>query len=112
MQTNYPSARVIDRSARLHSSWMSARSRCSGALVQLGIAIDALVIRLISGGVPTARLEPSAPRGDRGQTTAEYALVLIGVAALALLVLAWATSTGKVGELLDKVFDSVIDKVP
>ncbi len=30
--------------------------------------------------------------GDRGQTTAEYALVLPGVAAIALLVVAWARS--------------------
>ena len=49
-----------------------------------------------------------ARRGDRGQATAEYALVLVGVAALALLVLAWATETDKVGELLDGVFDKLL----
>ena len=33
-----------------------------------------------------------ALRGDRGQTTADYALVLLGVAAIAPLVVAWARS--------------------
>ena len=49
-----------------------------------------------------------ARRGDRGQATAEYALVLVGVAAVALLVLAWATKTDKIGELLDGVFDKIL----
>lgn len=50
-------------------------------------------------------------RPERGQATAEYALVLLGVAALALLVLAWAGGTDKIGDLLDAVIDSIIDKV-
>lgn len=49
-----------------------------------------------------------ARRGDRGQATAEYALVLVGVAAVALLVLAWATKTDKIGDLLDGVFDKIL----
>jgi hypothetical protein len=55
-----------------------------------------------------APLAVLARRGDRGQATAEYALVLVGVAALALLVLAWATKTDKVGDLLDGVFDNIL----
>lgn len=50
-------------------------------------------------------------RGDRGQATAEYALVILGAAAVALLVIAWATSTGKVSDLLDRVVDSVASRV-
>ena len=50
-------------------------------------------------------------RDDRGQSTAEYALVLLGAAAVALLLVAWATKTGKVTDLLDGVLDSVLDKV-
>ena len=50
-------------------------------------------------------------RDDRGQATAEYALVILGAAAVALLVIAWATSTGKVADLLDKVVDSVASRV-
>lgn len=51
------------------------------------------------------------PRRDRGQTTAEYALVLLAAATLALLVVAWATQSGKVGELFDAVFDRVMGDV-
>lgn len=49
-------------------------------------------------------------RDQGGQATAEYALVLLGCAAVALLVGAWATKTGKIGQLLDKVMDSVLGK--
>ena len=49
--------------------------------------------------------------GDRGQSTAEYALLLIGAATIALIVVTWATSTGKIGELFDAVIDSIIGKV-
>jgi hypothetical protein len=49
---------------------------------------------------------------DAGQTTAEYALVLVGVAAIALLVVAWAGDTNKIGRLLDGVLDSILDKIP
>ena len=33
-------------------------------------------------------------QGDRGQATAEYALVLLGAALVALLLIAWATAGG------------------
>ncbi len=48
------------------------------------------------------------PRCERGQATVEYALVVLAAAAVALLVIAWAARTGKVGELLDRVFDQVV----
>jgi Flp pilus assembly pilin Flp len=50
-------------------------------------------------------------RDERGQASAEYALVLLGAAAVALLVTAWATKTGKVGKLLDAVLDKLLDHV-
>lgn len=49
--------------------------------------------------------------GDRGQTTAEYALVIVGAAAVALLLLTWATGSGKIASLLDKVVDTVANMV-
>ena len=52
------------------------------------------------------------PDSEAGQTTAEYALVLVGVAAIALLVVAWATDTNKIGRLLDGVLDSILDQIP
>ena len=48
---------------------------------------------------------------EGGQATAEYALVLLAAATVALILLAWATKTGKIGELFDKVIDSLIGKV-
>ena len=50
-------------------------------------------------------------RSERGQATAEYALVLLGAAAVAVLVIGWAAKSGKIGELLDAVFDTVTRKV-
>lgn len=48
---------------------------------------------------------------DRGQSTAEYALVLLGAAAVAMLLVAWATKTDKVTRLLNSVLDRVLDQV-
>lgn len=45
--------------------------------------------------VHTLLLDRRGHRGDTGQTTVEYALVLLGVAAIALLVVAWAKSCCK-----------------
>jgi hypothetical protein len=47
---------------------------------------------------------------DGGQSTAEYALVLVGAAGVALLLIAWATKTDKVGRLLNFVLDDVLAK--
>lgn len=54
------------------------------------------------------RRRRSAPRSSSGQATAEYALVLLGAAALALLLAAWAAKSGKVGQLFDAVVDRLI----
>lgn len=50
---------------------------------------------------------------DPGQATTEYALVLLGAAVIALLVIAWATDgggAGRIGELFDSVFSNVLDR--
>lgn len=44
---------------------------------------------------------------EAGQASAEYALVLLGAAAIALLVGAWAVKTDLVGDLLDTVLGSI-----
>ncbi|HUQ40656.1 MAG TPA: DUF4244 domain-containing protein [Acidimicrobiales bacterium] len=49
-------------------------------------------------------------RSERGQASAEYALVLLGAAAVALLIVAWATRTNRVGRLLDAVFDQLLSR--
>ena len=50
-------------------------------------------------------------RTERGQTTAEYALVLLGAAGIALLLLGWATQSGAIGTLFDAVLGGVVGKV-
>ena len=47
---------------------------------------------------------------EDGQATAEYALVLLGAAAVALLVVGWATKTNTIGRLLDAVFGHLLAK--
>lgn len=42
-----------------------------------------------------------------GQTTAEYALVIVGAAALGALLLTWATKTDAIGDLFKVVLDQV-----
>lgn len=44
---------------------------------------------------------------DAGQTTAEYALVILAAAAVAVVLIAWARASGK----LPAFFDSIIDQV-
>ena len=44
---------------------------------------------------------------QEGQTTAEYALVLLAAAAVAFVLIAWAQSSGK----LPAFFDSIIDNI-
>jgi hypothetical protein len=55
-----------------------------------------------------SRLRAALDR-EEGQTSAEYALVLLGAAMVAMLVVAWAQGTGKVGDLLDGIVDDIID---
>ena len=50
---------------------------------------------------------------DSGQATTEYAIVLLGAAVIALLIVAWATDgggAGRIGELFDSVFTNVLDR--
>jgi Flp pilus assembly pilin Flp len=51
-------------------------------------------------------------REERGQTSAEYALVLLGAATVALLIALWAKNTDKIGGLLDAMFDKVTGMAP
>jgi Flp pilus assembly pilin Flp len=44
---------------------------------------------------------------EAGQTTAEYALVILAAAAIAVVLIAWARSSGR----LPAFFDGIIDQV-
>ena len=50
-------------------------------------------------------------RGDAGQATAEYALVLLGAATMALVLAAWAMKSGKVTGLFDAVIDKIVSNL-
>ena len=46
-----------------------------------------------------------------GQTTAEYALLTGAIALVIAAVATWAASTGKIGRLLDVVFNHLVNTV-
>jgi hypothetical protein len=73
------------------------------------VTFHLLALSLMGAG---HRLVGNARRGrDSGQSTAEYALVLLGAAGVALLFITWATKSGRIGRLFDTVFDAVIGRV-
>jgi hypothetical protein len=59
-----------------------------------------------------ARVSPAralpARRTEAGQTTAEYALVILGAAAIATLLLTWAKGSGAIGKLFDEVIGKIL----
>ena len=66
------------------------------------------VTALVHAGAITSASRLRNRAGDEGQTTAEYALVGLAAAAVAMLVMAWATKTDGIGNLLDGVIGKVI----
>ena len=44
---------------------------------------------------------------EQGQTTAEYALVILAAAAVAVVLIAWAHSSGKLPAFFDHIIDNV-----
>lgn len=48
-----------------------------------------------------------SPRRQEGQTTAEYALVILAAAAVAIVLIAWARSSGKLPAFFDKIIDEI-----
>ena len=84
------------------------------------LVVPALVLAGRAGWPPTravvrraVRWRPPGPRwgGDQGQTTAEYALVIVGAAALALLLITWATKSDAIGKLSDFVLQQVKGRI-
>jgi hypothetical protein len=52
--------------------------------------------------------------GERGQATAEYVLVMLGAVTIATLFIAWAAGGGgggRIGQLLDTVFERINDLI-
>ena len=53
------------------------------------------------------KVAPSSAADEAGQSTAEYALVILGAVAIATLLITWATGSHAISQL----FDSVIEKI-
>jgi Flp pilus assembly pilin Flp len=51
-------------------------------------------------------------RPEDGQTTAEYALVLLAAAAVAFVLIAWARSSGRLPAFFDQIIDNITGSVP
>lgn len=47
-------------------------------------------------------------RGSAGQSTVEYALVLLGAAAVALALVAWVTRTDAISRLFDAIVGHIL----
>jgi Flp pilus assembly pilin Flp len=47
-----------------------------------------------------------------GQTTAEYALVILAAAAVAVVLIAWARSSGRLPAFFDDIIDQVSNSAP
>jgi Protein of unknown function (DUF4244) len=45
---------------------------------------------------------------EAGQTTAEYALVILGAAAVATALIMWANKSGTISGLFDKVISKIL----
>ena len=77
--------------------------------------MHALLLFLLPPERPDPDLhDPDLHDPEAGQATTEYALVLLGAALVALLVVGWATAgggAGKIGHLFDAVIDAVTGKI-
>ena len=58
--------------------------------------------------VPMYLRARSALQREEGQTTAEYALVILAAAAVAVVLITWAHSSGKLPAFFDQIIDTVI----
>lgn len=77
-------------------------------LTSLALAAHLRGLDLV-GRLPSP-LSAGSRTDDRGQATSEYSIVLLGAAAVAMLLLAWATKTNKIGSLMDFVLGEVMGR--
>lgn len=75
----------------------------------LSIAVHVHTLALVLADRLAGRIESARRDANQaGQATAEYALVLLGAASVALLVVAWAARSNRIGSLLDSIFDQLL----
>jgi hypothetical protein len=73
-----------------------------------------LTSRVIPARVLASVRRRYANADDRGQATAEYVLVMLGAVTIATLFIAWAAGGGgggRIGQLLNTVFDRINDLI-
>ena len=58
-----------------------------------------------------SRLVARRHRPEAGQAVAEYAILLLAAAGVALLVMKWVGKTALIGQLLDTVVDMILGKI-
>lgn len=78
----------------------------------LYVHVHTMFTATVESALDPGRHRPA--RGDRGQATTEYALVLLAAALVGLMVVAWATAGGgaaRISRLFNSVIDAVIDRV-
>ena len=63
------------------------------------------------GAVMLATAAGGRTSDERGQTTAEYALVILAAAAIAIVLIAWARSSGKLPAFFDHIVDQLTNSV-
>ncbi len=64
--------------------------------------------RAISAVTTRARAAMRTDRDESGQTTAEYALVILGAAAIATLLITWARGSDAISSLFDEVVSKIL----
>jgi Flp pilus assembly pilin Flp len=70
-------------------------------------AVLSTVRRVTTAGAARVGSGMGSLKREEGQTTAEYALVILAAAAVAIVLIAWARSSGK----LPAFFDNIIDQI-
>lgn len=85
--------------------------RSARAAAERRLMLVTTAVWLMAAGLWPSRRTPSRSGDqDRGQATTEYALVLLAAASIALVLVAWATKSGKLTQLFDAVVDQLIGK--
>jgi len=80
-------------------------------VLQLLVHLESLLVSGVHRSPADRPPDGRRLHGSAGQTTAEYALVMLGAAAIAALIVTWASKSDIVGKLFDFAVSKVIGAV-
>lgn len=107
-------AGAVVRAARSAASALAVAATVAVLHVSRLLAAARLTLASAVGFAPgepasghLVRRRPRRLGAQTGQATAEYALVLLGAAVVAIALITWATGSGRIGALFDRVFDEL-----